>query len=135
MAKKTKPATKKKAGKATVKKAVVKKKVAAKRKSTVVKKKTVKKKPVTPARKPIARTIIKKITEKPVDAPQKESVEIDQPPVKETSPEINTDIVNPVEDIVTKSTQKEAARQYDNHHIRLSGKKGGFKPSGKKPLW
>lgn len=134
MAKKYKPATKKKAGKAPFKKAVVKKKVAVKKKSTVVKKKDVKKKPETPVRKPAARTIIKKIPQKPVATPQKETIEIDLP-VKETSPEINTDIINPVEDIITKSTKRESVRHYDNHNIRLSGKKGGFKPSGKKPLW
>jgi len=135
MAKKTKPATKKKAGKAPAKKAVGKKKVVAKKKSTVAKKKAVKKKPVTPVRKPAARTTIKKVPEKSVVTPQEEIVEIDLPPVKETSPEIKNDIPAPVESIDTKSIQKEAARHYDNHNIRLSGKKGGLKPSGKKPLW
>jgi hypothetical protein len=127
--------------------------VAAKKKSTVVKKKAIKKKSVTPVRKPAARTIktIKKKTpKKPVVIPEKEIEEANQPPVKETSLEINNDITPPAQDIVTpvpdaitpeqdivviKETQKAAARHYDNHHIRLSSRKGGFKASGKKPLW
>jgi hypothetical protein len=135
MTKKAKPATKKKAGKVPVKKAVSKKKAAVKKKKPVATKTVTKKKSVTPARKPTIRTIKNTTPKKRPSTLPKERVETNLPPVEEKSPEINTATITPVQTTVTKSAQKSAVRQYDNHNIRLSGKKGGLKPTGKKPLW
>jgi hypothetical protein len=135
MTKKAKPAAKRKANKAPIKKAVIKKKAAVKKKKPIATKTVAKKKPVTPARKPTIRTIKNTGPKKPAATHPKERVETNLPPVEEKSPEINNDTITPVQTTVTKSAQKSAVRQYDNHNIRLSGKKGGLKPSGKKPLW
>ena len=64
-----------------------------------------------------------------------EYLESTLPPVEEKSPEINT-IASGFVDMNEKLNQRAAARQYDNRNIRLSKvKKGGPKPTGKKPLW
>ena len=80
-----------------------------------------------------------------------EKVETTPPPVEENTPvEIveanlssqeneNTPVVNldttGMLGTDKKSLKRAAVRNYDNHHIRLSNRKGGLKPSGKKPLW
>ncbi len=157
------PAKKKVAKKATSKKTVAKKsltkkpvrrgvKAVAKKKTSVKKKAASKKKAVSRSRKPASR-VTKTATRKKT-VPQKLAVtakakqrtkrilkkEIELPadnnlaPVEEKSPEINTNkIIAPGMD--NKSLQRAAVRNYDNHNVRLSTRKGGIKPAGKKPLW
>ncbi|MDZ4794216.1 MAG: hypothetical protein SGI83_08055 [Bacteroidota bacterium] len=157
-AKKTKKAAPKKVAKKTATKKGVKKaapkKVAAKKKAVAKKTIPVKKKASANTRKPAARakkTLIrpKKIVSKASKAASFETkgkkatkakaveniVETNLPPVEEKSPEVQAfQTMAPVVDI--KSMQKVAVRNYDNHHLRLSNlRKGGIKPSGKKPLW
>ena len=153
-----KKATKKKAARTPVKKKAVKK--AAKKatvKKPVFKKKAVVKKAATrrktqPARKAVTRTRkaapvkktrtkkaaapvparkkTKRVIAKPVQVPAENNL----PPVEEKAPVANNNpVIAPGMD--NKSLQQAAVRHYDNHHIRLSSKKGGIKPSGKKPLW
>lgn len=149
----TKALTKKKdAKKITSDKKTATKKKAAVKKSNLIKKSTIaKKKTSIQSSKPTGKIIkahTKKntITKKIAVAPTKEkvkkvyrkeiipSIENNLPPVEEKSPVVNTHtIVAPGMD--NKSLQRAAVRNYDNHHIRLSNRKGGIKPSGKKPLW
>ncbi len=128
--------------KAVAKKTATKKKTASKK--VVAKKVAVKKKSVS-IRKPVELLIkkatpVKTIVKKPtVAAPKIQEpipVETNLPPVAENSPEIIPVTNSSAPGMNTKSMQTEAVRHYDNHHIHLSNKKkGGIKPSGKKPLW
>jgi hypothetical protein len=148
---KTKTTSKKKITKAPAKKKPVKK-VVAKKKS--VKKKAAPKKAAS-ARKPAAR-VAKKVTpkkiirRKPDEAATKkrntnkeeikpivEIVEAPTPLVEKSTEihEVNTSETAFVPGLDKKSMQQAAIRNYDNHHIRLSKKKGGINPSSKKPLW
>ena len=135
------------AKKTPAKKSVTKKKPFTK-KSTVVKNKV-----TGSARKPAAgvtkattpkKTIRKKAvvaatakekTQQQSNKAAVETLESTLPPVEEKSPAVNT-ITNGLSGMNEKSRQRAAVHQYDNHHIRLSNtKKGGPKPTGKKPLW
>lgn len=126
--------------KKTAKKAAPKK-AAPKKKAVATKKKTAPKKKSIPAKKtPVKR----KASPAPVKKTRKP-----QPVPKITSAEEQNDVAAPVTDtpVVSmnrnvmpasdrKSMQRAAVRNYDNHHLSISShKKGGPKPSGKKPLW
>jgi hypothetical protein len=127
--------------KAVAKKTATKKKTAAKK---VIAKKVIIKKKAASTRNAV-KPLIKKAapqkasTRKPAVAAQKIQepipVETNLPPVEEKSPEVIPVTNSSAPGMITKSMQREAVRHYDNHHIHLSNKKGGIKPSGKKPLW
>jgi hypothetical protein len=135
-----------KSGKAAPKKAVAKKTITKKRiapKKAVAKKTTIKKKPsnthneVQPLKKKANPQ--KAVARKPAVATSKTQEplpkEINLPPVEEKSPEVVPFTNNSGPGEITKSMQKATVRHYDNHNIQLSNKKGGIRPSGKKPLW
>jgi len=145
-----KTAVKKKA--ATKKKAITKKKSIAKKKAAPKKATVTKKKAKVIQLKPKSKTIKKAAAPKPVrqktvvpkmadqqvekvpDQTPVETIETNLPPVEEKSPEVEH-IAIPLPGNDKKSMEQAAARHYDNHHIKLSNRKGGIKPSGKKPLW
>lgn len=126
------------------KKATGKKKITAK-KSTGVKKN---KKPVTKVsstkkanpkkilqKKAIAKKTAKPKVKRSPDKPVIEAVEINLPPVEEKSSNVNNGMDMEPHTEMKKIRQKEI-QNYDKHQIRLSSvRKGGPKPSGKKPLW
>ncbi len=158
--KKAMPAKKATIQKKATKKAVTKKKTATKkkalaRKKTAVKKSTSHKRNTVPAKKvaskkaapskrPVSKssasTTTKKATSRPKAITPIEEPQNNLPPVEEKSPELNSPEVNPVvahvQGMDPKTNRKEAIRHYNNHNIKLSSvKKGGPKPTGKKPLW
>jgi hypothetical protein len=139
--------------KAAPKKAAVKKKAPVRKKSVTVKKKTpVKKKAI--AKKTVSKTTRKKaVTKPPKPLPVKPiAVDLqetqlrsaaDMPETVEANhlveenlaaqPEVES-VPVPVTD--KKTIWQATQRNYDQHNIRLNKiKKGGPKPSGKKPLW
>ena len=128
-----KAAPKKKAAKKTI----PKKKAAAKKRTGIQPRRAIKRKTVALAtvkkqsRKAKAKPITKKITATPVTGIDESQL----PPVEEKSPEIINPATMAVPGMDNKSMQRAAALNYDNHSIRLSNKKGGIKPAGKKPLW
>jgi hypothetical protein len=128
------PAKKKSAKKVVAKKKAAPKKAASTRKPAagVTKKITPKK---TIRRKAALAAITKQKTKKKENKVVVETIEASLPPVEEKSPEINSNTSADVPGLDEKSMQRAAVRNYDNHHIRLSNRKGGIKPSGKKPLW
>lgn len=100
---------------------------AAVRKKTITKKKAVPGKTAVTAK---AKKRTKQLHPEKVLAPLDNNL----PPVEEKSPAVNTaKIIAPGMD--NRSLQRAALRNYDNHHIRLSNRKGGIRPAGKKPLW
>lgn len=127
--------------KVTPKKAIAKKKTPAK-KSTAPKKNTVAKK-ASPVKKKITskKTPAKKAAvvenksnqkNKQVKIKKPAMVETNQPPIEEKSNEIPVQAPGMNKEAI----QQAAVRNYDKHQIRLSSvKKGGPKPTGKKPLW
>lgn len=155
-----KVATKKKA--VPKKKSAPKKKVAVKKKTAPKKKVTPKKAPVaktkTPVKKPVAKkpetpkvvpstsdpviqkenevvseiqkdTIRKNIAER-IEIPEGAEQTAIPFPSTETKPDEG------VKGILNKSKRLAPARNHDPHHFKLNKvKKGGPKPSGKKPLW
>lgn len=134
LAKKT--ATKKKAAPkkvASKKSASTRKSVKTQTRKATPKKAIIKKKTIVREKAVTANKVEKEITEVPANLP----------PVEEKSPEVipvtNSSAAGMGMDIKSlqnsKSLQNEAVRHYDNNNIRLSNKKGGIKPSGKKPLW
>lgn len=144
------PANKKPVKKTATKKAATKKKVVSKKVTPIKKKSATKKKATSNKRKNVVRatkTVTdKKVTPNAVSKKASEKTkkllnklvelptETNLPPVEEKSPTVNTPaIVAPDRD--NKLLQRAAVRNYVKHQIRLSNKKGGLKPSGKKPLW
>ncbi len=148
----TNPPVKKKAATKTIeKKPATKKKALVKDTGTQKKSKPAKKKAISNTLKPTglatetithkkstlkevaviekANAKTKKLLNKLVEEPTESSL----PPVEEKSPVINNPaIVAPGSE---KSIQRAAVRNYVKKQIRLSSKKGGTKPAGKKPLW
>ncbi len=135
------PAKKKVAPKKTAtKKLVTKKKVVAKKSRPADSKVITKKKAASKTRKTAPHTNetvtkkkanekTKKLLNKLVELPTEDNL----PPVEEKSPVVNNpNIVAPGRE---KSIQRAAVRNYVKKQIRLSSKKGGTKPAGKKPLW
>ncbi len=123
------------------KKAVVKKKIAAK-------KSTENKKPLTKSsstkKATSQKTILKKAISKKTANPKikrtrnktvVEAVESNPPPVEDKSSTANN-VIDLVPHTDLKKLRQKEIRNYDKYQIRLSSvKKGGPKPSGKKPLW
>jgi hypothetical protein len=125
----TKKATAKKTARkkrtATKKKTTGNKRVAVKRviKTPVTKKATPKKSATNTRKKQKTARVVKLVPD------------TDLSPVEEQSPVIHA-VTGSLPDMTEKDRQRDANRNYDNHNIRLSStKKGGPKPSGKKPLW
>jgi hypothetical protein len=133
------------------KKAVVKKKIAAKKSTPSGKKATIKKSTgVKKKKKPLTRVSSQKKTTPKKAIPKKtvkpkikrtrnkpvvEAVESNLPPVEEKSSTINN-VMNQVPRTEMKKLRQKEVQNYNKHQIRLSSvKKGGPKPSGKKPLW
>jgi hypothetical protein len=126
------PAKKKPVKKVAVKKKAAPKKAASTRKTAArVAKKTIPKKTI---RRKAVETATKQKTKKKENKAVVEKIQT-PPPVEEKSPEVNTTPSAFVPGLDKKSMEQAAVRNYDNHHIRLSNRKGGVKPSGKKPLW
>jgi hypothetical protein len=128
--------------KAVAKKTAAKKKVAPVK--AVSKTKVVSKTKSAGIRKPVGllnkkaapeKTIVKKPAVAKKIVQEERTEEINLPPVEEKSPEIIPVMSSPAPGMDTKLMQKEAVRHYDNHNTHLSNKKGGIRPSGKKPLW
>ena len=116
---------------ATKKNIGAKKKATRKATVTVTKKATLKK---SIQRKATA-TTAKQKTKRTRNKITVEAVKSNLPPVEEkSSAVINAIVVVPDTDM--KSLQRKMVQNYDKHQIPLSSvKKGGPKPSGKKPLW
>jgi hypothetical protein len=130
-----------KGAKTAAKKAVTKK-TAVKKKAAPVK--AVSKTKSAGIRKPVGllnkkaapeKTIVNKPAVAKKIVQEERTEEINLPPVEEKSPEIIPVMSSPAPGMDTKLMQKEAVRHYDNHNTHLSNKKGGIRPSGKKPLW
>lgn len=123
------------AKKTAVKKVVAKKKAVIKKKAPAKKKASVKKsKPASTAVKtsPEKKRAIKRTAKKI----EQEQTVASLPPVEEKSTEIKHAVTENLSGMDQKALQRAAVRNYDNHHLRLSNtKKGGPKPTGKKPLW
>ncbi len=146
---KSKTPTKKKGTKTPAKKKPVKKsaakKKAAPKKASSTRKPAARAAKKTPPKKARSRKATETITTKQKTKKKEnkavvETMEASLPPVEEKSQEVKevevNDNPNPaVPGMDKKSMQQAAIRNYDNHHIRLSNRKGGIKPSGKKPLW
>jgi len=126
---------KKKAAKKVVakKKASPKKAISTRKPAARVAKKTPPQKTIR--RKAAKTATTKQKTKKRENKAVAKTIETSLPPVEEKSNEVNPNTNVPVLGLDKKSMQQAAIRNYDNHHIRLSNRKGGIKPSGKKPLW
>ena len=133
VAKKNTPTAKK----AVAKKPVIKKKAAVKKRTPV--KKSIATKKATPQKIIKKTVVIAEVPKEKVASPeidiQVEAVASHNPLTEEKSIVEQTVITElPVPDKNTR--QGKFARNYDKHQIQLSSvKKGGPKPSGKKPLW
>ena len=127
------PAKKKPVKKVAVKKkAAPKKAVSTRKPAPRVAKKTSPKKTI---RRKAVESATKQKTKNKENKKAVEKIETQLPPVEEKTAEVNTSAGAFVPGLDKKSMQQAATRNYDNHHIRLSNRKGGIKPSGKKPLW
>lgn len=117
---------------ATKKSARIKKNATRKTTAPATKKATLKK---TILRKAITTDTAKQKIKRTKNKTTVETVERNLPPVEEKSSAVNN-VIDLVPDTDMKSLQQKAVQNYDKHQIRLSSvKKGGPKPSGKKPLW
>ena len=125
--------TKKKAG---AKKAATKKKIASKKGTAVKKSTAVVRNTGRSIRKPSARSVNATTSKKYIRSKSTVSATESQlPPVEENSPAVIPIIaIEPGMD--KKSMHNSAVRNFDTPHMPISSiKKGGIKPSGKKPLW
>ena len=147
--KKKAPLKKKRAAKKTAtKKALPKSRKPTAKKSTVIKKKTSPKKSVVAKKKPTAKKNITPVNETMVSIKQKETIrkniavnELNQKKVIVQTEQLSLPLPEPEKKQRKKEFFKrlkglKSVRNYDPHHFLLNKvRKGGPKPSGKKPLW